>query len=1030
MSLETELVQLLSTLTSSDNHERSAGESVLNDTWIAERPHLLLLGLAEQIRDASDVALRSFSAVLFRRLASKDVSDPHESGAELSIWDKAGAETQPRIKSALLTSFQQEQIGGVRHKLSDLIAELTQIDEDWPEIRDVMLQCTQAPVPIFRESAFRVYGTSPELLSVIPQSQLHVLFATGLQDGDQTVQLAAVQAFSTFLITTTPENRKSLENLIPGLMNVLPPFLTKQDAESLTFALNAISELVEAYPKMFRDMFADLVNFCIATIREKQLENSSRQASLEVLVLFAESAPGMCRKDPNYTKDIIMECLSLMTDLGDTADTSEWLATEDLDQDESDANHVAGEQALDRLARKLGGRTILPAAFQWVPKLLASSKWQERHAALLALSSVAEGCEKLMRQELEKVLAMVLPCLQDSHPRVRWAACNAVGQMCTDFSGDIQEKYTCRVLDILTPVLDAPEARVAAHAAAAFVNFCENADQSTLEPYLDPVLERLLNLLRRPQKYVQEQAVTTIATVADAAETKFIKYYSAIMPLLMNVLRDASSLEYRLLRGKAMECATLIALAVGKEVFAPQAQELITLLGNIQNGVLDSDDPQSAYLMASWGRICKVLGTDFLPYLDAVMPPIIKAAKLKPDFTVIHDESEKAAFTENEGWEFFPLRGQQVGIKTSTLEEKNAAVSILVLYAQEMKAHFKIYAMEILREIALPGLFFYYHDGVRSASAQLIPDLLNCIKLAEHEGSDLLARAWNSVVGKLLDLMKSEPSIEMLGQVYQGFYESVEVVGSAYLDSANLDAVITSTESQLNDFIRRSASRAADHKAGDVDLEQDEDVLYEIELDDDLLSEISKTFHVLFKLLHAQFLPQWSRLLPILRIFSTSSESSCRQWSICVYDDVIEFCGPDAWPLKDHFIAPLASGLMDASAEVRQAAAYGIGCAAQHGGSYFAELVAQSLPSLFSVIAQPDARIEDNIYVTENACVSIAKICKFNSSQVQGLDEVVLAWVKTMPVTHDEQDAPYAYRYLSELMDRYNSRLPFSRASC
>ena len=64
----------------------------------------------------------------------------------------------------------------------------------------------------------------------------------------------------------------------------------------------------------------------------------------------------------------------------------------------------------------------------------------------------------------------------------------------------------------------------------ALINFCEGVERDTLLPYLDPIVKRLLELLNpsqdgsRPTKrYVQEQAVTTLAMVADASETTFAK---------------------------------------------------------------------------------------------------------------------------------------------------------------------------------------------------------------------------------------------------------------------------------------------------------------------------------------------------------------------------------------------------------------------------------------------------------------------------------------------------------------------------
>ncbi len=221
-------------------------------------------------------------------------------------------------------------------------------------------------------------------------------------------------------------------------------------------------------------------------------------------------------------------------------------------------NHVAGEQCMDRLANKLGGQAVLPPTFSWLPKMMVSSAWRDRHAALMAISAISEGCRELMTGELDKVLDLVLPALKDPHPRVRWAGCNALGQMSTDFAGTMQEKYHQVVLPAIIPVLESAEPRVQSHAAAALVNFCEEAEQEILEPYLDSLLSHLLVLLQSPKRFVQEQALSTIATVADSAEAAFSRYYDTLMPLLFNVLKEEQSKEYRLLRAKAMECATLI----------------------------------------------------------------------------------------------------------------------------------------------------------------------------------------------------------------------------------------------------------------------------------------------------------------------------------------------------------------------------------------------------------------------------------------------------------------------------------------
>lgn len=62
-----------------------------------------------------------------------------------------------------------------------------------------------------------------------------------------------------------------------------------------------------------------------------------------------------------------------------------------------------------------------------------------------------------------------------------------------------------------------------------------------------------------------EQIVTTIATVADSVEENFVPFYDNFMPSLKYIMANATNKECRLLRGKTIECISLIGLAVGQE---------------------------------------------------------------------------------------------------------------------------------------------------------------------------------------------------------------------------------------------------------------------------------------------------------------------------------------------------------------------------------------------------------------------------------------------------------------------------------
>lgn len=1018
-----ELGQLIVGLQSPNNDIRTQAEELLANNWTNTRPEVLLMGLAEHIAGSPDANVRSFAAVIFRKIASKTRKNEQNQMTEMFV--SLAKDQAAVIRQKLLECLVNEADKQIRNKISDAVAEVARqysdVDEPWPELLTVLFQLSIADDSGKRESAFRVFNTTPGIIEKQHEDAVGQAFTKGFKDNEVGVRLAAMEAFASFFRSLPKKRQQKYYPLVPEVLNILPPIKEKRDGDELSKALVALIDLAEAAPKMFKPLFANLVQFSISVIQDKDLNDICRQNALELMATFADYAPSMCKKDPSFTNDMITQCLSLMTDLGDEDDVQDWLDADDLDQEESDQNHVAGEQCMDRLANKLGGLTILQPTFNWLPRMMQSQSWSDKHAALMAISAISEGCRDQMEAELKPVLDLVVPALSDPHPRVRWAGCNALGQMSTDFAPTMQKEYYDVILKAIIPVLDSPEPRVKSHAAAALVNFCEEAEKTVLEPYLDELLSSLYRLLQYDKRYVQEQALSTIATIADAAEAAFSKYYDSLMPLLFNVLQMPIDKDTRLLKAKAMECATLIGLAVGKERLGGDAMKLVQLLASIQTSVTEADDPQATYLMHCWGRMCRVMGAEFLPYLPNVMPPLLELAKANADVQLLEDEEQVEALQQEEGWELVPIKGKMIGIKTSTMDDKHMAIELLVVYAQVLEGNFAPYVAEVMEKIALPGLAFFFHDPVRYMSAKLVPQLLNSYKKAYGNPSNELAQLWAGTVEKLLEVLTAEPSIDTLAEMYQCFYESVECLGKDCLTAQHMEHFINSVQSALEDYKIRVDQRA-EESAGvnpeDVE-DEAEELLMQIEDDQTLLSDMNKAFHSIFKYHGAAFLRPWERLMATYESFlNNASDPTQRQWGLCIMDDVLEYCGPESIHYANYIMTPLIEGCRDPSPAIRQAAAYGIGVAAQKGGQAWAQFLGGSVPALFQATQTEDARSDDNVYATENACAAIAKILHFNSSAVPNQEQVIAEWVNTLPVTNDEEAAPYAYAYLAELITK------------
>lgn len=73
-----------------------------------------------------------------------------------------------------------------------------------------------------------------------------------------------------------------------------------------------------------------------------------------------------------------------------------------------------------------------------------------------------------------------------------------------------------------------------------------------------------------------------MASVADCAKEHFERYYDSVMPLLRHLLSSASQRTHQLLRAKALECISLVGMAVGRDRFRGDAHEVMKFMQALQ----------------------------------------------------------------------------------------------------------------------------------------------------------------------------------------------------------------------------------------------------------------------------------------------------------------------------------------------------------------------------------------------------------------------------------------------------------------
>ncbi|CAL9182753.1 unnamed protein product [Musa hybrid cultivar] len=1009
---------LVSQLMSSSNEQRSHAESLFN-LCRDLHPDALAHKLASLLHSSPAFDLRAMSALLLRKLLTYRVGS-FASDADLSyLWPRLSPSSQASLKSLLLSALHLETDRSVSKKLSDAISVLASSllpDSAWPQLLPFLFHAVSAPdSPRLHESALLIFSQLAFYLADDTSfvghhlSALHsILLASLSHPSSSDVRIAALStSVNLIMALESASDRDRLADLLSAMMRTLTESLNSSQEATAQEALQLLIELAGVEPRFLRHQLADVVGAMLQIAEADGLEEGTRHLAIEFLVTLAEArerAPGMMRKLPQFVGRLFAVLMRMLLDI---EDDPAWHTAEIIDENAGEtSNYGMAQECLDRISVAMGGNTIVPIASELLPAYLAAPEWQRHHAALITLAQIAEGCSKVMTKNLEQVVNMALNSFQHPHPRVRWAAINAVGQLSTDLGPDLQVQYHQRVLPALASAMDdfqnprlvgsflSPGAKfsilVQAHAGSAVLNFCENCTPDILPPYLDGIVGKLLVLLQNGKQMVQEGALTALASVADLSQENFQKYYDAVMTYLKVILVNATDKSNRMLRAKSMECISLV----------------MEVLMTLQGSQMETDDPTTIYMLQAWARFCKCLGQDFLPYMSVVMPPLLQSAQLKPDVTITSvDSDDDIEDSDDESIETITLGDKRIGIRTSVLEEKATACNMLCCYADELKEGFYPWIDQVA-PILVPLLKFYFHEEVRRAAVSAMPDLLHYI------------------IPALLEALQKEPETEICASMLDSLNECMQLAG-AHLIEGHVKMMVDQIKHVMTASVARKKEMAERAKEEDFDDEEGEMLKEETEEEEEeVFDRVGDCLSTLIKYYKASFLPFFDELsiyiTPMLGKDKTAGE---RRIAICIFDDVAEHCQGTALKYYETYLPFLLEACNDEDADVRQAAVYGVGVCAEFGGSVFGPLVGEALSKLNDVVRHPDALQSDNIMAYDNAVSALGKICQFHRDSIDAAQVVLPAWLSCLPVRGDLIEAKIVHDQLCSMLEKSDREL-------
>ncbi|XP_059276797.1 uncharacterized protein LOC132030992 isoform X4 [Lycium ferocissimum] len=992
--------------------ERSEAESMLDMMKQNDLDALALKSVNFLSCSHDDMYSLEKCAYLLSRLLNVD--------DDLCTWRNLSTSTQSAIKSFLLNpiiNFEESQfISKVRcYTIYRLAASLLP-DNNWPELLPFLYQCLTDSNNCFKASAFLIFadlaGDIGETIVVPSAKTLHSLFRNTLNDDtvDLNVRIVAMRAVIRFIQHMSSSNEKErFQDLLPGMMKTLTDaYLSKGEEDQVADEqpLTLFIELAKNEPRFLRRQLVDVVATMFDIAEDEGLKEETTHLAVEFLITLVEAkkrAPGMIKRVPFFISRCFAMLLKLLLYI---EDDPAWHSALDASDDTGATSYYCkGKKCLDRFSLALGGKSIAHVAIEQLSAYSAAPEWEKHHAALIALGQIAEGCSKVMIKNLEQVVAMVLNCFQDPHPRVKCAACYAICRLLVDFFPHLQEKCHNQVLPALAAAMDDFHPRVQAHAAAALCHFGVPGKPETLIHHLDGLVNKLLVHLKNGKQIVQQEALKALSFIAGSVEEHFRTCYEAVMPHLKTLLRNADLQSNLIVLSCAMECISCVVMAVGKEKFRDDEKQVMEMLMSLQAKV---DDPTTTkYLLHACCRICECMGKDFLPYMNVVMPFLLQCAQLNTISMEQYNENYKVDANSKE-----------------TLEMKAKACRLLCWYAETLKEDFYPWISQAV-SILVPLQKFYTHRLVRESAVKGLHFLLRSAKLAvekgvaQDESESYFTKLSDHIILALVEALHKEFETEMCVVMLRELNGCLQIC-VPLLNEAQVRSIVDEIKYVITNSSKRERKQELKERAKmeDFDAEEAELLREESEQEEKVFENARYILRTLIRTFKASFLPFLdelsSYLLPMWAKEKTTTE---RCSSICIFDNLMEECPEAALKYYDSCLPLILDASNDEDPDVRQAALYGLGLWAEYGRSSFKPFVGEALSRINVVIMHLRAREHENESAYDNAVSALGKICQFHGESFDSA-EAIPAWLNCLPIKADLEEAKDVHTQLCSMIER------------
>ena len=794
------------------------------------------------------------------------------------------------------------------------------------------------------------------------------------------------------LVKTTPnlddlivdENSLSANLGVTCLLPTLGPMSTCTDEYAQLECLQSLGQAAITCPSLLAgnpNVLQSVLQMCLGLATNNNTNAPS--VSLAALQVLASLVSVSDIRHRILTQDMARQmsetcipiCAQLMSSGIDDDSIQEWSSepatlVEDGMEDSDNDEAFFAEALMESFLQNLAG-TALNVAMPLVQQLLTSNDWKQARSGLAILEGGLIAAPVSLSPHIPDIVKAATSMASSNNPRVQYQAIRLLGALCETHSS-VREMYGQIILQHVAALLNSPVSKVSSMACMTIVAYCRGkpnqADDLDVSQFLTPYLSDLMQALFQPLSLTQTdtgtitvrvRAMNAVACLAEASGEAFVPFYGQVMPGLLASIQ----LPQADIAGAAIQSLTIVGQAVGKEMFEGDAKQVLGWIVPVVSSAPSSSSFATEELLSACARIASVLEEDFAPYVEAVLPALYRQAEAPADISIV--EGTEAGMQDNgqaedmgDGTESMtvalPGRGfKRITINTTAIQEKAGNNRVMFELARALGATFGPYVETALKTFS-PLVKFQYSSDVRSTAAQTLSALFDSACAYGIEMGDVsVARQYLPLLADTISeqISQEDPSdvealyasADSLSEIfYIVFRNRTNPKGMEILRGLSMPLIEEVVKRCMQTMVSCLGRRANITKilGGNLTGEDEkEEYSAQLRTEDGLLTPLVDSVGYLLKFTKTEFVPIFEKyVVPVLgKYLVSTADVRASVASMCLFDDCVEYCGPDA---ATRYSPTLLQGIMvvmqDPSMYDRdfvQAAVYGISQMTRYGPS-------------------------------------------------------------------------------------------------